>query len=306
MSVPKIVVFDLDETLGYFSQIGVMWSSLHPWTESDDLHPTHAEQMLFNDTLDLYPEFIRPDINNILRYVYDKKMSGDCDKMMIYTNNKRNSKWVHLIKSYFDYALGLKNRPYVFDQIIQAFKINGKIVEVSRTTKKKLHNDLIACTKMPLETQICFLDDMVYAGMNHNNVYYINFEPYVHHLPFSEIVDRFSRNANNSPSIHHEVWSHGTEETFRLNTHHSILDQLGQGFSYKKKPFGEYEMDKIISRHMLEKIKMFFKLCDNGKCGRLEKIRVHPRPTKRRSKHKKNSMNTNKYTLKTRKRKKIW
>ena len=40
----------------------------------------------FNKLLDLYPEFLRPNIINILRYLKNKKKTNCCQKMMIYTN----------------------------------------------------------------------------------------------------------------------------------------------------------------------------------------------------------------------------
>ena len=81
----KIVVFDLDETLGYFTEFGIFWDSLVQYLKS--INKQALNQHDFDDVLDLYPEFLRPNIINILNYLKEKKDSNCCHKMMIYTNN---------------------------------------------------------------------------------------------------------------------------------------------------------------------------------------------------------------------------
>ena len=64
---------------------------------------------------------------------------------MIYTNNQGPRSWTVKIKGYFENKL--KNR--IFDQIIAAFKVNGKRVELQRSSHSKSFDDFIKCTKMP-------------------------------------------------------------------------------------------------------------------------------------------------------------
>jgi hypothetical protein len=59
----KVVVFDLDETLGYFLELGVFWEVLLLYANPTSL----LTQEVFNSVLDLYPEFIRPNILAILK-----------------------------------------------------------------------------------------------------------------------------------------------------------------------------------------------------------------------------------------------
>jgi len=243
--------------------------------------------------MDLYPEIIRPDIQTALRYVYDKKNGGQCDKIMIYTNNKRNKEWISLISYYFKYLMGVEPPNILFDQLIHAFKINGVIVEMSRTTHKKTHVDLISCTKMPCDTQICFLDDSLYEGMNHINVYYIKFEPYVFHLPFSEMIDRFAHNPNESSHVQKILNSYESVSEFMSVIGRCIAKRR---FIYIKKHFGEYEMDKIMTKMIVDKLKLFFKISEDGFCGRFIKISTTKQHTK------KNRMNNDKKRRKTRKK----
>ena len=63
----RIVVFDMDETLGCFVQFGIFWDAIqeyffHSLTEKD-----------FFEILDKYPEFLRPKIFSILKYLKRKK-----------------------------------------------------------------------------------------------------------------------------------------------------------------------------------------------------------------------------------------
>jgi len=89
----KIVVFDLDETLGYFTEFGIFCDCLNKYFKNNEYSNTH-----FNELLDLYPEFIRPKIINTLKYLKSKKMVNKCYKVMIYTNNQGDKQWAINIK----------------------------------------------------------------------------------------------------------------------------------------------------------------------------------------------------------------
>ena len=65
--ISKIVVFDLDETLGYFMELGMFWDSLTNYIKNNKLQ-IPIDQKLFNKILDLYPEFLRPNIIGILKF----------------------------------------------------------------------------------------------------------------------------------------------------------------------------------------------------------------------------------------------
>ena len=109
---------------------------------------------------------------------------------MIYTNNNGSPEWAHHIISYFESKIKYK----LIDQLIAAFKINGKQVEICRTTYDKTHNDFIKCTKIPSNTEICFLDDTFYPGMSNEFIYYINVKPYYYTLSFNEMAERYYDN----------------------------------------------------------------------------------------------------------------
>jgi len=49
----KIVVFDLDETLGYFTELGIFWDCLKNYLKIENNET--LTQIDFNDMLDLFP-----------------------------------------------------------------------------------------------------------------------------------------------------------------------------------------------------------------------------------------------------------
>jgi len=178
--VPIVIAFDLDETLGTFSDLEILWRSI----------PNKLKlQENFNKLLDLYPEFIRYGIIPILEFLYHKKKKGICDKIYIYTNNQCSQEWCKFIAKYFDYKL--KTETELFDQIICAFKINNKIVEMKRTTHNKTYKDFIKCTLLPPKTKICFIDNSYFFEMKNDHVYYIQPMSYFHNISPTIIIDRF-------------------------------------------------------------------------------------------------------------------
>ena len=78
----KIVVFDLDETLGYFTEFGIFWDCLNNYLKYTNTN-YKLTQTDFNDILELFTEFIIPNIIDILLYLKNKKQTKSCHKMMI-------------------------------------------------------------------------------------------------------------------------------------------------------------------------------------------------------------------------------
>ena len=177
----KIVVLDLDETMGSFVQFSIFVDCILNYTNRQ------FDQHIFNALLDLYPEFIRPNMIEILSYILTKKQTGECKQVMIYTNNQGPRKWANQLISFFESKINSK----LFDRIIGAFKINGRKIELCRSSHNKSHEDLVRCTKIPYNTQICFIDDAYYPEMVHENIYYIHIEPYRYDLDIMTLVERF-------------------------------------------------------------------------------------------------------------------
>lgn len=234
----KIVVFDLDETLGCFIEISMFWNAL------EEYYGIKLANERFYNLLNIFPEFLRPNIINILHYLKDKKINNDCDQIMIYTNNQGPKSWVYMISNYFNQTVDYE----LFDKIIAAFKVNGKIVEMNRTSHGKSVKDLIRCTKIQTDTEICFIDDQYHPLMNHENVYYINLKPYVFSMPYQEMAERyFEKEKKNIPE---------KKEIFVKK----IVEYMNNyNFDINPKSNEEKEVEKVITKQIMIHLEDFFK-----------------------------------------------
>lgn len=265
----KIVVFDLDETLGYFTEYGIFWDSLTHYLKNKEKAP--LTQNDFDEILDLYPEFLRPNIINILTYLKEKKQSNCCDKMMIYTNNTGPREWCQHIIKYFEKKLNYK----LIDQLIAAFKVNGKTMEICRTTHTKTHKDLIKCTKIPATTEICFLDDTFYPEMTNDNIYYINVKPYYHDLKMDYMIQKFKESAVGEKILDATDMDSDFEE--KMMDHIKLYE-----YKYMNKDSNEYEIDKILSKQIISHLHYFFNKARNPKTQKNKPKRSVKRKTYRK------------------------
>jgi hypothetical protein len=189
----KYIVFDVDETLGYFSQLGSFIDALSFYNK--DFSGSAYER--FNEILDLFPEFVRPKMIEMLKYIHEQKVSGTCSGLFIYTNNQGPRSWVQHIAKYFDYKVGNVERndrndgATLFDKIIAAYIINGKVVEPGRTSQNKTYDDLLRITGISNQAEVCFVDDLNHPDMRHENVLYLNVKPYVKTLSTDEMIRRY-------------------------------------------------------------------------------------------------------------------
>ena len=241
----KIVVFDLDETLGYFMELGMFWDALNAYIKYKKINQS-INQELFDSILDLYPEFLRPNILSILNYLKKKKEKKRCNKLIIYTNNQGPIEWANYIIKYFEKKIDYK----IFDQIIAAYKVQGKRVEICRTTHMKSHSDLIKCTKIPDGTQICFIDDVYHPKMANDNINYINVNPYIYDIDFNDMIDRF---------INSNILSNDNNDETAITRTFILNFMKKYNYIYIKKTNDSQNIDKIISKKILYYLDQFFK-----------------------------------------------
>ena len=178
---PKVVVFDLDQTLGDFGQLSTFWFGLQDYMKNKLKEPD------FYEVLDMYPNVLRPNILTILKYLKKQKETGGCNKVIIYTNNNGEKKWPLMIKRYLEYKTGTR----LFDRTIAAYKAKGKRVESLRTTYNKTYNDLQRCAHLPQQMDVCFVDDLVHPQMFRNNVSYLHIPAYHSSLEPKQMIEQF-------------------------------------------------------------------------------------------------------------------
>jgi hypothetical protein len=235
----KIVVFDLDETLGYFTELGIFWDALEKFYG----HNLFSDK--FIEVMDTFPEFFRPNILNIIDFIHSKKT---CHKIILYTNNQGPKSWVKMISEYFNHKLGYE----VFDRLICAYKVNGRQIEPKRTSHDKSTKDLFSILDMPPTTEVCFVDDLYHPLMDKENVSYINIKPYRDSLPFDEMAARYYNNVMYNSSI-----SNTTSELKFVNFIVSYMNQYN--YMVVKKSKEEEKTDIIVSKKLLSHLADFLK-----------------------------------------------
>jgi hypothetical protein len=240
----KVLVFDLDETIGSFHDLILLWNFIEG----------PKDQKTFDTILDLYPEFLRYGILQILRYIINKKTTGKCSKLYMYTNNIYSPELPSMISDYLQNKLNCETT--LFDKLILAFKVNNNIIEPMRTTNKKTYNDLIRCTLIPDTTEICFIDDNYYEKMNNERVYYIQPAPYYHSLSVDEIIERFSKlNLINNSNLN-DLYDILKYERY-INNEKDMNKKVFQKIMYYVKDFFYLSEDKIKTRKIKTRIGNF-------------------------------------------------
>jgi len=227
----KVIVLDLDETIGSFGELYILWNNVI----------TDKTQSQFNALLDLYPEFLRYGILNIIDYLKYKKESGYYLKTYIYTNNVLPKQWVQMIVKYIEHKQSCFG---LFDKIIHGF---NRSFDCMRTTSNKTHSDFIRCSVLPRSTEICFIDDTYFERMERPTVYYIQPKRYCHSMKTSDVVDRFVT-SKFVPLIDQSDMRDSLHQTFIKNC---VLNTTGKTRS-------EVDMDILVSQKIMFYIKEFF------------------------------------------------
>jgi hypothetical protein len=240
----KHFIFDLDETLGSFSDMYCLWKGLH------HLFKKNSETVMFDKTLfceiiNLYPEFLRYGIATILQYLHHKKTKKQCGNVYLYTNNQCESPWVECIVYFFETQFNIKN---LFERPICAFKINNKPFDNRRTSHEKSYGDFLKCSLLPKNAELCFIDDTFFPKMQNDQIFYLQLKPYQHSISVNEIIHRF-------------IASHINKTLFLLR-----FDEIYQwfqscgGLERPEKDLCEKKIDIEISRRLMYTIREFFYL----------------------------------------------
>lgn len=247
--IRKIVVFDMDETLGIFSDFGAFMDILNAIISRRKAKINIYDH--FNEILDMYPELLRPRILEIMLFLAKMKRAGKCSNVMIYTNNSGPISWSHQIKDYFNKKAGYVGPQWIglFDKVIGAFKRpNGEVVEVRRTTHDKTYSDFVQCTNMSGSFEVFFIDDREHPGMHAENVYVINVKPYTRELSMRDFMARFAGSA-----LFETL--HFTRAEFADSASSLSKRDMGTAAAYTKE---EAEVDKMVGATILEKLREFF------------------------------------------------
>ena len=231
----KIVVFDLDETIGDFSSISIFIDIL------EDLNINKLNDELFFKLLDLFDNVFRPNIFNIFKYLHRHKK---CKEIMIYTNNNGPKSWTENIAKYIETKINAK----IFTTIIGAYKIAGKVIEDKRTSHNKTKDDLFNYIDVTnKDVKICFIDDLYHQGMNKDDMFYINIKPYKYIYNPREMAEKYFDNFH--PNMERDVF---------INR---ILEEMGTYYKYNSEIHEKNKyIDIIIGKHILQCLKDFLQI----------------------------------------------
>lgn len=176
----KYVVFDLDETLGFFTELSIIWDYLK---KTEKIHGQDAFDKLCELFVD---DYFRPGIFETLTYLMDMKNKGFVKEVVLYTNNTGSIDWLkHII-------LFLEKKSYsngLFDKLVPGFNPYVKCKKC-RTREEKTYEEIIRCASIPSSANIIFFDDIYHHMMNNPNVKYIRVPPYFHMVHSKTIIEK--------------------------------------------------------------------------------------------------------------------
>jgi hypothetical protein len=177
--INKVVVFDLDDTIGHFEQLSMFLNGLQLIVDKNI-----SDKYLYK-LIDLWPQFLRPGIIELLESIAKIKKRNKCVKVVIYTNNMGPRSWTLIIKRYLERKINSN----IFDKVITAYRPHKK--HNCRTTHSKTYEDLIRCTGYNKNTEFMFLDDQYHIEMKHPKIKYLHLHPYMYSIPFHKMIDSF-------------------------------------------------------------------------------------------------------------------
>lgn len=181
----KIILFDLDETLGYFSQLYILWKAII------NLSKTKLSVTDFYILSDIFHFYYHPEIINILNYLHKQNI-----KPFIFTNNQALFWWPKLISFYLNHKISILHNKKInlFQDVIGAYTINGHYNDKRRTSNSKKYNDIkniLDLNTKCITNKILFIDDQEHIEMRNSNVEYIKVPQYITVLPAKTIVNLF-------------------------------------------------------------------------------------------------------------------
>ena len=234
-----VIAWDLDETLGCFVELGMLWDALGKYS---------SRRLTDNDffkLLDAYPIFLRPDIIRVLKLLKTKKKINKNLMIIVFTNNQGPESWAELIVKYFNHKLKYK----LFDTVIPAYKVDGIQVSKCRTGHEKKYDDLLSCLKLPKGTQVCFIDDQEHGKMMKDEVTYILLKQYDISMAFDRLLERLQDSGL--------AKLFGVDSAINIQKMKEFLEEYSLDVRSRSKR--ELDIDKIITKKLYNHIQTFLK-----------------------------------------------
>ena len=250
------IIFDLDETIGQFVQLGHFYKGLMRYFKKV---PSNSE---FYQLLNRYDKYFRPKMFEILNHIKLHKIYDKSLKVIIYTNNQGGKKWVSKIKDFME----LKIKYNLFDRIIGPHKIREELYEILRSTENKCYDDLVKIIDCNDTTNILFLDDKFYKEMLKDNVVYLLVKPYKYYYKTHELISIYLK-YNSVQNVN--------EFTRYISEYMKLYDETAS-----KSHITNEDMD--MSNDILKHIKDFLLKIKNNKSNK-KTIKIRRKTTKNKT-----------------------
>lgn len=209
----KHILFDLDETIGYFKQFILILNIMEIYQPID-----------YNTYFELFEDYFRPHIFKMFDYILKKKKTHHLRYMILYSNNKNDS-FVEKVIQYIHHKLNSS----LFDYVIT---YNSK-----RNHKHKTYSDLIQnIPTISSEDKLCFIDDKPYLEME-PYVTYIQCEKYIFQLSNDAIVKRLSTLGFDSSVLERVHTSLKKHNVLKKELPKSLYDRSSQKMLYSIEVF---------------------------------------------------------------------
>lgn len=153
----RVVILDLDETLGAFRAFAAFLRAISPYL---------VPYVLFAQMLDQHPEYLRPGILELLSFLNDNRRFDRC-RVVLYTNNA-SAAWVDMAVRYFQERVAAD----LFSAVV-----HGAHPRRLDPRKKSL-DDLLQCIKVPPKTEFLAVDDCHHEALKEGVAVYVQITPY--------------------------------------------------------------------------------------------------------------------------------
>ncbi len=182
----KLIVFDLDETIGHFEQVSIFLNGLQ------NIIKGNISDKYIYKLLDIWPNIFRYKIFEVFKLIKKAKNKNNSIKVAIYTNNMGPRSWTFYIKSYIEKKLNFK----LFDHVITAYRPHEKTNY--RTTHDKTYKDLIRSVNSKNNIDVLFFDDVYHEYMKHYNVDYVKLIPYKYSVNNKKLIKDYIYSKHNN------------------------------------------------------------------------------------------------------------
>ena len=242
----KIIIFDLDETIGFFGEIYTFFCAIKYYF-SVYSNAEYKDADVIGYLIDIFPELLRPGILNILHNLAQERITnGSSFYIYMYTSNRLHNSWANNIKNY----LNNKTRYNIFHEVV----FNGTPKKHKLVHNKSIE-DFSKQSKIETNNDFCFIDNNFHPYMIKPNIHYIHLNHYICYISINELIHRTLMSTTLGKCISYKTIFIKEIKTYYKNVFSKrVFNYLN---SDRKKTNEETSLEKQISVELYEHIISF-------------------------------------------------